>query len=52
MNEVKKTLVVESTLKEYVSPEVKVLNVQPEGVLCSSVYNNHQGFDFDEVEDL
>ena len=52
MNEVKKTLVVESTLKEYVSPEVKVLNIQPEGVLCSSVYNNHQGFEFDEVENL
>ena len=44
--------VVKKTLSEYVAPEVKVLNVQPEGVLCSSVYNNHQGFDFDEVEDL
>ena len=52
MNEVKKTLVVESTLKEYVSPEVKVILLHPEGVLCSSVYNNHQGFDFDEVEDI
>lgn len=36
MNEVKKTLVVESTLKEYVSPEVKVILLHPEGVLCSS----------------
>ena len=52
MNEVKKTLVVESTLKEYVSPEVKVLNIQPEGVLCSSVYNEHQEFTFDTVDDL
>lgn len=52
MNEVKKTLMVESTFKEYVSPEVKVILLHPEGVLCSSVYNNHQGFGFDEVEDL
>jgi hypothetical protein len=36
----------------YETPEVKIALIQPEGVLCSSVYNNHQGFDFDEVEDL
>ena len=36
MNEVKKTLMVESTLGEYVSPEVKVILLHPEGVLCSS----------------
>jgi hypothetical protein len=52
MNEVKKTLMVESTLKEYVSPEVKVILLHPEGVLCSSVFNGHDGFTFDEVEDL
>lgn len=52
MNEVKKTLVGESTLREYVAPETKVLNVQPEGVLCSSVYNEHQEFTFDTVDDL
>ena len=52
MNEVKKTLATGSTLREYVSPEANVLNVQPEGVLCSSVYNNHQGFEYDKVEDL
>ena len=46
MNEVKKTL------SEYVAPEVKVLNVQPEGVLCSSVFNEHQEFTFDTVDDL
>ena len=52
MKEVKKTLVVESTLKEYVSPEVKVILLHPEGVLCSSVYNEHQEFTFDDVENL
>ncbi len=52
MNEVKKTLMVESTLKEYVSPEVKVILLHPEGVLCSSVYNEHQEFTFDDAEDL
>lgn len=36
MNEVKKTLAGESALGAYVSPETKVVLVQPEGVLCSS----------------
>lgn len=36
----------------YVTPEVKIALIQPEGVLCSSVYNEHQGFEFDQVEDL
>ena len=36
MNEVKKTLAGESVLGAYVTPETKVLHVQPEGVLCSS----------------
>lgn len=36
----------------YISPSVKIVNFRPEGVLCSSVYNEHQGFDFDEAEDL
>ena len=36
MNEVKKTLAGESVLGAYVSPETKVLHVQPEGILCSS----------------
>ena len=36
MNEVKKTLVGESVLGAYVSPETTVVLVQPEGVLCSS----------------
>ena len=36
MNEVKKTLVGESVLGAYVTPETKVLHMQPEGVLCSS----------------
>ena len=37
---------------QYKSPEVKVLTFQPEGVLCASVYNEHQEFTFDSVEDL
>jgi hypothetical protein len=44
--------VVKKTLSEYVAPETKVLNVQPEGVLCSSVFNGHDGFTFDQEEDL
>ena len=44
MNEVKKTLAGESALGAYVTPETKVLHVQPEGVLCSSVGSEHEGF--------
>ena len=47
MNEVKKTLAGESVLGAYVSPESKVLLVQPEGVLCSSgmtEYFNEQDY--------
>lgn len=36
----------------YVTPEVTIALIQPEGVLCSSVYNEHQGFEFDNAEDL
>ena len=36
----------------YETPEVKIALIQPEGVLCSSVLNGHDGFTFDEVEDL
>lgn len=36
----------------YEAPEVKIALIQPEGVLCSSVLNGHDGFIFDEVEDL
>ena len=36
MNEVKKTLAGESVLGAYVTPETKVLHVQPERGLCSS----------------
>lgn len=52
MNEVKKTLVGESNPCAYVSPEVKVLNIQLEGVLCSSVFKEHEDFTFDQGEDL
>lgn len=36
----------------YNSPKVKVVDFQPEGVLCSSVINGHQGFIFDDEEIL
>ena len=41
-----------ANLGGYKAPEVKIALVQPEGVLCSSVYNEHQGFLFDTVDDL
>lgn len=37
---------------QYKSPEVKVLTFQPEGVLCASVNNGHDGFVYDEEEIL
>lgn len=46
--EVKNTLKREFVQGEYVTPEAKVLNLQPEGIFCSS----HGGFGFDETEDL
>lgn len=36
----------------YKSPEVKVLTFQPEGVLCASVNNGHDGFVYDDEEIL
>ena len=36
----------------YKSPEVKVLTFQPEGVLCASVNNEHDGFVYDDEEIL
>lgn len=48
MNEVKKTLVGESVLGAYVSPETTVVLVQPEGVLCSSgMTEQFENGDFD-----
>ncbi len=41
-----------ANLGVYETPEVKIAQIQPEGVLCSSVLNGHDGFTFDEVEDL
>ena len=38
--------------REYASPEIRTIYFQPEGVLCSSVYNEHQEFTFNDVEDL
>ena len=39
-------------VEAYETPEVKVLTFVSEGVLCSSVFNEHGGFDFDQTEDL
>ncbi|MBO7233843.1 MAG: hypothetical protein J6V13_02505 [Paludibacteraceae bacterium] len=36
----------------YETPEVKVLTIVSEGVLCSSVTNSHEGFTFDDEEIL
>jgi hypothetical protein len=41
-----------STCGGYVSPEVVVVLLESASVLCSSVLNKHEGFDFDEGEDL
>ncbi len=51
MNGVKKTLNGESNFRIYMMPEVNVLNVQSEGVLCSSD-SKHDGFIFDDPDDL
>ena len=37
---------------DYVSPESRTMDFQSEGLLCISVVNEHQDFDFDKVEDL
>ena len=39
-------------MEVYETPEVKVLTVVSEGVLCSSVTNSHEGFTFDDEEIL
>lgn len=44
MNEVKRTLVAESPLRAYLSPEIKILSLHSEGVLCSSLGAGHEGF--------
>ena len=36
----------------YKSPEIKTVIFQPEGVVCASVFLEHQGFGFDDVDDL
>ena len=37
---------------DYVSPESRTTDFQSEGLLCISVVNDHQGFDFDQADDL
>jgi hypothetical protein len=44
MKEVRKTLMGELSVREYVSPKVKLINFRHEGVICSSVGAGHEGF--------
>jgi hypothetical protein len=37
---------------EYNSPEIKTVVFQSEGVVCASVFLEHQYFEFDTVDDL
>ena len=41
-----------AVVENYISPKSSSIEFQFEGFLCSSVVNNHEGFDFDKVEDL
>ena len=53
MNEVKNTLVRELVQGEYVTPETKVIDLQSEGVLCSSVNGiGHEDFTMGDSFDL
>lgn len=53
MNEVKNTLVRELVQGEYVTPETKVIDLQSEGVLCSSVNGiGHDDFTMGDSFDL
>jgi hypothetical protein len=45
MKEVSKTLAHEAVQKEYVSPVVRDIYFQPEGLLCVSVGSGHEGFE-------
>ena len=36
----------------YVSPKMKTVFFLPEGVLCASIYLEHQGFSYDQEEDV
>ena len=36
----------------YKSPEIKTADLLFEGIVCASVFNEHQEFTFDGVEDL
>ena len=53
MNEVKNTLMGESVNGSYVAPETKVIDLQSEGVLCSSVNGiGHDDFTMGDSFDL
>ena len=36
----------------YEAPKIKTVIFQSEGVVCASVFLEHQAFEFDKVEDL
>jgi hypothetical protein len=37
---------------DYISPESRIIDFQPQGVLCTSIINVHQEFEMDKTEDL
>ena len=52
MNEVRKTHAESIGARSYVSPLSKVVQFQPEGVVCTSVMILHEGFEMGETYDL
>lgn len=42
----------ESKFRVYVSPEVKIVFFQSEGILCQSIGGGNQDFTYDGTEDL
>jgi hypothetical protein len=41
-----------AVVENYISPETRTTDVQSEGVLCSSIVNNHQGFEVQPEEEV
>ena len=42
----------ESMFGEYLSPEVIVVAYRSQGILCQSLGSKHEGFDYDQPDDL
>ena len=41
-----------SFVGRYKSPEIKTADLLFEGIVCASVFNEHEKFEFDTVDDL